>query len=51
VPVGEQADEQPVEEFPLADEHAFDGGVKRLQPRSQFFDSLRGARVAHAVSM
>ena len=50
VAIGEQADEQAVEKLPLADEYAFDGGVERLEFRSEFLDVLGGAARAHATA-
>ena len=46
VPVGEQSDQQAVHEVPLADEHALDRPVERVQPRPQLLD---GRRVGHEL--
>ena len=40
--VGEQADEEAVDELPLADQHALDRPVERIELRPQFLDGRRG---------
>ena len=42
VPVGEQADEEAVDEVPLADQDALDRAVERVEFRPQLLDDRRG---------
>ena len=51
VAVGQQADEKPVEQPPLPDQHALDREVKRVQPLPLLLDVLRGRDpvTAHAA--